>query len=86
MLKNIAIGFLICFAILGSDQPNAVVSGADGNQYKLVKPVQKLANGAISIAEYVRVGDKSGTRYAMRLTSDDTKPSFWKISVAVTES
>lgn len=80
MLKKLTIGSLICFSVLCSDQPSSTFTGADGQQYKLVKPAQKLSNGAISIAEYVRVGDKSGARYAMHLTGNDLKPSFWKIA------
>ena len=77
MIKKLLIGSLLCFSVLAADEK--VVTGADGNQYKLVKAEAKLPNGAISIAEYVQVGDKSEVRYAIRLTTDGTKPSFWKI-------
>ena len=45
----------------------------------MVKPEAKLPTGAIEIAEYVRVGEKSEVRYGMRLTTEGAKPSFWKI-------
>lgn len=77
MIKKLVIGSLLCLSVVAADQK--VVTGADGNQYKLVKPEAKLPTGAIAIAEYVRIGDKNEVRYAIRLTPDGAKPSFFKI-------
>ena len=82
MIKKLVIGSLLCLSVLAGDQKvsdQKVVTGADGKQYKLVKPEAKLPTGAIEIAEYVRVGEKSEVRYGMRLTTEGAKPSFWKI-------
>ena len=77
MIKKLVICSLLCLSVLAADEK--VVTGADGNQYKLVKPETKLPSGAISIAEYVRLGEKSEVRYALRLTTEGAKPTFWKI-------
>jgi len=79
VIKRLTIATLLCLSVLAGELTPPVVSAADGNQYKLIKAEKKMPNGAISIAEYVRVGDKSGNRYAMHLSVKGGKPSFWKI-------
>ena len=80
MLKKALLSILLCWSVLAADTVGTIISGADGKQYKVVKAERKLPNGAVEIAEYVRVGDSSGDHYAKRLTTDGTKPTFWKIT------
>ena len=79
MIVRALISFLLCCSILGADTVGSVVLANDNKEYKLVKAERKLPNGVIEIGEYVLVGDKSGARYAKRLTAEGSKPSFYKI-------
>lgn len=79
MIKRFALALLLCLSALAGDQTETIITGTDGNQYKLVKAEQKLPNGVTSIAEYVRVGDNSGSRYGMLLGAKGAKPAFWQI-------
>jgi hypothetical protein len=69
----------LCTSVLAADKIGTVVVAADGKKYQLVKAERKLPGGVTQIAEYVLVGDKSGTHYAMGLTHKGSRPSFWKI-------
>ena len=80
MIDKLLISFLLCTSVWASDKLGSLVLSADGRQYKVVREERKLSNGASQIAEYVLVGDNSGTRYAMHLTPKGSKPSFWKIT------
>jgi hypothetical protein len=78
MIKNLIFCSLLCVAALADNDQN-IVTGADGKQYKLVKPESKLPTGAKEIAEYVRIGDKETVRYGMNLAPKGVAPTFWKI-------
>lgn len=78
MIKNLIICSLLCFSALANNE-QTIITGADGKQYKLVKPETKLPTGAKEIAEYVRIGDKEDVRYGMNLAPKGIAPSFWKI-------
>ena len=80
MRKKLALTFLLSFCTFAENRTPETVLAADGHQYRLVKAEKKLSNGATAIAEFVRVGDTSEGRYAMRLARTGEKPAFWKLS------